>query len=243
MAVLFAYLDESGISGSPTATVVGGLIGRLPDWAQLAGLWNHQLVADGISCFHATKCRGGHDEYHSWRPDWERMARHYVNLATIAGDLHFRPVSGSVIFADWARLDDPVLKARFTSPYAFCFELCLFHIQAVAEELGEKAVVVYAINRQYAARAAEVAAAHVQSEAYCDRIISCVPARPEDAPPLQAADMAAYEMYHLFHSKNRTKRPKLELMPRLENADLANGYFYDFESLQILSAQKPSRFL
>ena len=241
--MLFAYLDESGISGSPTATIVGGLIGRLPDWEKLVGLWKSRLKADGINCFHATKCRGGHGEYHSWRPDFGRMKRHYTDLANIAGSMNFRPVSGSVLFKDWARLDDPALKSRFTSPYAFCFELCLFHIQKVATELGEQAMVIYAENDQYAARAAEVAAAHVQSQIYCDRIISCAPARPERAPPLQAADMAAYEMYHLFHSKNRSQRPDLELMPLLESPFQSNGYFYDFEALKVLSAQKPSRFL
>lgn len=167
------------------------------------------------------------------------MKAHYSDLAAIAGRSSLRPVSGSVLFADWDRLADPALKQRFLSPYGFCFELCLFHIQAVARELNEKALVVYAINEQYEARAAEVAHAYAKNMEHFDRINSCAPGRPETFVELQAADMAAYEMYHLFHSQNSPKRPQIELMPRLENPEVPNGFFYDYEALKELAAKGP----
>jgi len=161
-AVLLTYLDEAGLHGDPTATIVGGLIGRVEDWLQLEPRWRQRVAADHISAFHATKCRGGHGEYHSWRPDWPRMERHYRDLAKIAGDFGLRPVSGTVLRADWDALDEPRLKARFESPYVFCFELCLFHIETLARQLGDQAFVIYSVNQQHAARAGELAAAYVR---------------------------------------------------------------------------------
>jgi hypothetical protein len=236
---LCAYIDETGISGSPTATIVGGLIGRCDEWLKMEEPWRQRVADDGISCFHATKCRGGHGEYHPWRPDWARMERHYTELAHIAGRASLRPVSGSVLFADWMRLNDPTLKSRFLSPYGFCFELCLFHAQAIARELNETVMVIYALNEEYRERAAEVADAYVRNQHFFPLIKSCAPGRPAEVTPLQAADMAAYEMFHLFHSQNAPKRPKIELMPLLSNPETCNGFFYDYEALQVLTAKGP----
>lgn len=239
IAVLFAYLDETGTNGTPTATIVGGVVGLLPQIVQAEGRWRARVQQDGIKAFHATKCRGGHGEYHAWRPDWDRMKRHYSDLATIAGKYELRPVSGSVLFADWNALEDSAIKQRFPSTYAFCFELCLFHIQRVAKELGETAMVFYAVSQQYADRAAEVARAYTANKQWFDRIVSCAPAASNDIVPLQIADMAAYEMYHLFHSQGTAKRPDLELMPLLGDPMKPNGFFYDAEALRMLSAAGP----
>jgi hypothetical protein len=236
---LYAYVDETGISGSPTATIVGGLIGPADEWLKIEEPWRARVAGDGISCFHATKCRGGHDEYHPWRPDWARMDRHYTDLANIAGKAALRPVSGSVLFADWERLDAPNLKSRFLSPYGFCFEICLFHAQEIARERNEDLLVIYALNEQYKDRAAEVAAIYVKNQEHFPLIKSCAPGRPQEVTPLQAADMAAYEMFHLFHSQNAQKRPKIELMPQLRNPEAPNGFFYDYEALKVLAAEGP----
>lgn len=240
--MLYTYLDETGISGTPTATIVGGLIGLEDEWVKLEGQWSARVAADNISAFHATKCRGGHDEYYPWRPDCARMEKHYTDLAVIAGGFDLLPVSGSVLFADWERLDDPVLKQRFPSPYAFCFELCLSYIQKVAKSLNERAMVIDSINDQFVERAKEVAQAIVNSKVYYDRLVSCVPARPKEIKPLQAADMAAYEMYHLFHSQKSPKRPELELLQRLGISEVQSGFVYDYEAVQRLSRNGPSGF-
>jgi hypothetical protein len=141
-----------------------------------------------------------------------------------------------VIHADWQALDDPAIKQRFPSAYAFCFELCLFHIQRVARELQDEALVVYAINDQYAERAGEVARAYAANRQSFDRLRSVAPASQCGQPGLQIADMVAYEMYHLWHSAEATKRPEIELMPRLEAADQPNGFYYDADALKVLSA-------
>lgn len=244
VAVLYAYLDETGISGADAdkATIVGGLVGLEDEWVNLEGPWSARVKDDNISGFHASKCRGGHGEYHSWRPDWARMERHYTDLAVIAGGFDLRPVSGSVLLADWERLDDPALKQRYPSAYAFCFEVCLAFIQSVARDLNETAVVIYSINDQYVARANEVAQAHINSLGRSERIVSCVPARPEEVTPLQTADMAAYEMYHLFHSPKSPDRPELELMQHIGCSEKCSGFFYDYEALLGLSRRGPSGF-
>lgn len=236
IAVLYAYVDETGFSGATTATIVGGLIGTLDHWLPLETRWRARLAEDGISEFHATKCRGGHGEYHAWRPDWSRMEQHYSNLAAIATDYKLRPISGTVLSAAWKRAssENEWLVNRFVSAYGFCFEICLMHIQIIATEFDDQAYVVYALNPQYADRAETVGRVYERNIKYFDRITSCAPARPVEVIPLQAADMAAYEMYHLFHSQKNPKRPKLELMPLLGCSGQPNGYYYNYDGLQTL---------
>ena len=241
--MLWAYLDETGISGSGTATIVGGLIGKMEDWTRLEPRWRRRVTQDGVSMFHATKCRGGHDEYHAWRPDWERMKRHYADLAKIAADYPLRPVCGAVLTSDWERFEDPRLKARFESPYVFCFELCLFHIQTIAKSQRDSVYVVYSANEQYAGRAGELATAYVIDRWYFPNILSCKPALSKRVAALQAADMAAFEMYHLFHSKNSAKRPELNLMNHLDSGDLSNGFYYNYEGLKMLADRGPMDFI
>ena len=65
-AVLFAYLDESGTQQGATATVLGGLVGRVSDWTDISQRWRERLDIDGAQTFHATKLLGGHGEFHSW---------------------------------------------------------------------------------------------------------------------------------------------------------------------------------
>jgi len=50
-------------------------------------------------------------------------------------------------------------------------------------------------------------------------------------------------MYHLFHSKNATKRPALDLLVHLGADDLANGFYYDYNGLKVLVAEGPMDFI
>jgi hypothetical protein len=237
-AVLYAYVDETGLSGRDRAALVGGAIATEEAWRGLEPRWWNRVHQDGISEFHATKCRGGHGEYHAWRPDWNRMSRHYTALADIAADYGLRPTSGTLLLDDWERWEAPELKARLRSPYAFCFELCLFHIHQTALRSNERAVVVYSINQEHQEAAEALAVAYARNMDKVPRIVSCAPGKPKEIAGLQVADMMAYEMYHWWHSQNKPNRPPLELLPRTKRPlDNSTGVYYDLEGLRTLAAE------
>jgi hypothetical protein len=241
--VLWAYTDETGIHDGATATTVGGVIGHMNSWITRSDQWTQRLARDGIGEFHATKCRGGHGEFHAWRPDFARMSRFYTDLAAIAEGGGFLPVSGSVPNKDWAKFDGPRIKTRFPTSYRFCFELCLYHIYKIAERMGEQVMVFYALTGRPTTDdlSARIANVYLNGESFSKVIKSIAPGKPKTVWPLQMADMAAFELYHLWHSKNLPVRPPLELLSRLEGGE--NGFFYNLKALRVLERDGPSGFL
>ena len=88
---------------------------------------------------------------------------------------------------------------------------------------------------------AKIAVEYINNDYFSKVLMSIAPAKPKTVWPLQMADMAAYELFHLWHSRRGPKRPALELLPLLEGGD--NGFYYDLKALRVLEREGPSGFL
>ncbi len=238
-AVLFAYLDESGLNPTARATVVGGLIGPINQWVAFEAEWRAALPAP-ITVFHTRDCQRGIKDY-ARMTEAERMAL-YDKLAMISAHYQFIAVAGSIINADWlsAKTDDG-FRERYPSAYSFCFELCLLDIRRVAQAARQNVMVIYGFSDAYANRAAFVGHAYEQSQRFAACISSCSANRPENVVPLQAADMLCYEIYHQYQSEKHGKGPVPRLLPLLPQSTV--GFYHNRRAIENAVKRGPLGFI
>ncbi len=204
IAVLIAYLDESGThKGSPAVGVVG-LIGSLDAWERLEPLWAARLAQDDIKTFHAFDCLDCRGEYA------DMIYWNQARKDSLFGDLgRIVERSGVGIFGmqvaqhTWReafkRASSPyaILKPP-ASPYLYCFEACIELAVQWSEENagGEPIALVFANHEEYAASARKIADAHLLAPSNLkDRLTSLTFATPDEMIPLQAADLVSFEFY------------------------------------------------
>src|SRR5579871_2238783 len=164
LAVLYAYLDESGLHPGARTTIVGGLIGQFTDWMVVTALWRHRMDEDDIDTFHAVDCAGGHNEFFKYHDDERRRFLLWRDLANYIDANKFKPISGSLENAAYARVADAQFLERFPSAYSVAFEACLAQIDSYAEGQRTKAMVFFAIQQKYAKRSQYVAEAYELSQ-------------------------------------------------------------------------------
>ena len=234
VAVLYAYIDETGLNPQAKSVTVAGLVAPLQQWMQIQARWSKRMRATGIDTFHAQPCRGGHKDFKGMsEPDRNQL---YEDLAQIASESQPQPVAGSVSKSAWDGAEKTeVFADRYPSHYSFCFDLCLTAINRIAEEEGRRVIVIYAVNEQYLPRAQQVAQVYEASQRYLKWIAGCIPNTPAAVVPLQVADMLAYEVYH--HHQNASTRPPSDLLARLQYPFL--GYEYGSAELRTLIEAGP----
>jgi hypothetical protein len=65
MALLRAYVDESGIDAASTEFAFAGWVGPTDEWERVAPKWSEALASAGLAPgrpFHMTDCEGGHGQ-------------------------------------------------------------------------------------------------------------------------------------------------------------------------------------
>ena len=235
VAVLYAYLDETGLNQNARSVTVAGLVAPIEQWVGIQSKWSERMRQSGISTFHAQPCRGGHKKYKSM-PESERH-KLYEDLALILAEYQPQAVAGSVNRRAWDLVKKgQIFSDRYPSAYSFCFDLCLSGIQNICDEMNREVIIIYAINEQYLQRAKLVAEVYEASQRYLKCVKVCRPNTPSVAVPLQAADMLAYEVYH-YHQNVKTP-PKFDLLRHLKYPFVA--YEYDLPRLRRLIASGPN---
>ncbi len=199
--MLLAYFDESGEhnrdSGNLSRLTVGGLLTTLENWQRISAEWNKVLETKSVTTFHMTDFEAYEGEFHGWSKG--RHERLVERLLTI---LIKEPITiiGVSMVADGTR-------KRFRRTYAKCV------VQAINGacmsgrlNYGQQPLsLVFAKTNDFSYR---------RIAAWCDKIslalpslTSCTGTDPESCPPLQAADLVAYELARLERGQNRYRYP------------------------------------
>jgi hypothetical protein len=237
VAVLQAYLDETGLNASAKRLTVAGFIGGKLDWADLEPRWSRTLPQRG-EMFHARQCITGHKPYQAMgEPERHKL---YGRLSDVIARRPFKIVSASVDMDAWKeKRRDEQFEARYPSAYSFCFDLCLLNINAYGQEREREVSVTYAISDAYQKRAEAVSEAFVASERYSKWIVGCAPNRPQRIVPLQAADMVCYEIYSQNQETKLDIGPEHLVINKLYPKG-AIGLYHDAESLDEVIRRGPS---
>ena len=66
LAVLVAYMDESGIHKDAAVCAIAGYVGSSEEWKKFEYRWKQILSREGVSQFHMSEFESGHGEFKGW---------------------------------------------------------------------------------------------------------------------------------------------------------------------------------
>jgi hypothetical protein len=192
VTLLKTFMDETGIHDDATLVAVGGYISRPKHWRAWTKDWNR--AKRPIKVFHSTDCANFRGEFEGW--DKERRDQYVAQLLPV---MPAHELAGIVI---GVRLDDlatamtdyPELLEMFGTPYTACFQWAISIIMDMATERGkgERMAFVHEVNdfKGEALKAFEYVKEFLNPRAIP---MAMAFGSKADHPPLQAADVLAYE--------------------------------------------------
>lgn len=192
VAFVRAYLDESGTHDGSDVTTVSVILSRPTLWKEWTKAWN--VAKAPIKVFHSTDCANFRREFEGW--DKEYRDRYVANLLPVIGRFDFIGLVMGIDNRDVARLASEMPGARDTigSPYMVCLQMALHRTLDYLNELGvnDRIAFVHEDN-DFQAEAHRCFDWMKGLPSYRDREMTLSFAPKKLAPPLQAADVFAYE--------------------------------------------------
>ena len=197
--VLKIYMDETGIHDDAEMVAVGGYIARPRTWRDWTKHWNihKRRVPDGrksIGVFHSTDCANYWGEFEGWTVE---IRDPYV--AQLLPVMPAHELAGIVIGVNLVHLaaafkECPNLEEMFGTPYTACFQWAISIIMEIATERGngERMAFIHEVNDYKA----DVFKSFDYVKTYLNpkKIPMTIGfGTKAEYPPLQAADVLAYE--------------------------------------------------
>lgn len=223
--MLTAYFDDSGTHSKSDVVLWSGLCGNERQWALLSALWTEKLKSpspakDPLTHFHMAHCQDSRGEF----AGWNRVATDFLvhELGGIILQSGVWGVACAVYRKDWDDLVSGNWREAWGDAEQYAAMNCftnLSKMRLVAPNiLGEEKIAVafddrpssnehvkscYDIYRMSSAVGAEFASISFVSAAKC--------------PPLQAADLVAWEHYQFAKDRmtDRTNTPRRKQFRRL----------------------------
>lgn len=190
--MLKVYLDESGIhDGSPIVTV-GAYIGRPKVWRDWTKRWVREIRP--IKVYHATDAQNLSGEFENWTPEGVgALAQKILPIITET------EIAGLAVGMDLRLFEDAMkgrddLRAIFGTPYIACVQWAMQIILNIAFSVrnDERIAFVHENNSYHG----QVMDAFNWMKVHSNRgnnAISLTFGTKKDYPPLQTADILAYE--------------------------------------------------
>jgi hypothetical protein len=221
LVLLKAYFDESGVHQGSQTALIAGFVGTPAEWEPLEARWNEILEGARIPYFHSTEMAS---HWFLGRPEIHEYVKQQLADAIAERDL--QSVVCAVDTADWAEVAHlhPEFTSVFPKPYNFCHEVVAQDVGAWSEanSNGEPVALVFAEYNEFRPHANEVYDAYRSSPFWAKAFSSISFAPMKLHPPLQAADMLAYDYFerisHIRHvpeheqSNDPNRRMVLTLM-------------------------------
>ncbi|HEV2561106.1 MAG TPA: DUF3800 domain-containing protein [Rhizomicrobium sp.] len=228
VAVIKAYMDESGThKGSPVVTV-GAYVAHSATWRDWTKNWNRQKRP--IKVFHATDCAALAGEFEGWSAP--QRDEYVKNLLPVIGG------GGLIGHAAGIRMDDfrsvasayPELARVFSTPYTACFQWVIQEILTSLNRVGAQDRVAFFHEENDFQKDALDCFSYLR-ERYnsTGRVLSLTFGGKADYTPLQAADTLAYEANKRLRNVNSPDRRSWGAMN--PNKDRRQLKYFDRESL------------
>ena len=192
IAVLQAYMDESGVhDGSPVVTVAA-YIERPKQWRAFAKEWNAKKKP--IRIYHAADAQNLHGEFEGWKPE-----RRDELVKRILPVIPKHKLAGVVIGIrlhefEKAMKPHPELSEMFGTPYTACFHWTVQRIMNLMEQVGNnERIAFFHETNDYQGEAIDAFKFIKEQRTKHKSIMSLTFGTKDDYVPLQAADVLAYE--------------------------------------------------
>jgi Protein of unknown function (DUF3800) len=227
VVVLKAHLDESGIHDNSHVVTVGAYLAKPKMWRHWIKEWNQ--AKRPIRIFHSADCANLHGEFKGWSES-ERDALVAKALPTIA-DAHLAGFVIGISLDDFnnALASRADLRGLFGTPYTACFQWIIQSIINRAIEFGNtERIAFFHENNDYHAEAFEAFDWVKKHRNPGERGVTLTFGAKEDFPPLQAADVLAYEGNKRLRDLSR---PCRRAWTALKPAKNIRYLYYDRENI------------
>jgi Protein of unknown function (DUF3800) len=210
--VFKAFLDEAGIHDGARVVSVAGYFARPKQWRDFTRDWNRVLRPSGIECFHATDCQALEGEFRGWTA--EKRDELVKKLLPIIP----KYATG---FARVIVLDDlrPALDARphlrkfLESPYKACFQWIIQEaIRNIRRNNSPEKIAFFHERNDHRKAAIESFDWLKKHHDPNNNLVSLTFGDPITYPPLQAADILAFESGKRVLNKTGLKRRSYEVL-------------------------------
>ena len=185
-------MDESGIHDGAEVVVVAAYVGRPKTWREWTKEW--KLAKYPIKVFHAVDCANFKGEYEGW--DKARRDPYVANLLPIMPAHELAGIVIGIHLSAFKKEIDahPELKEMFGELYSACFQWAVSIILDFANERGKGERMTFVHEQNNYRGDASKAFAFVKANLNPRNIpVEFKFGAKADYPPLQAADVLAYE--------------------------------------------------
>lgn len=222
VAVLKAYLDESGVhDGSPVLTVAA-YTAKPKTWRDWTRTWN--AAKRPIRVYHAADAANLSGEFEGWeKPAMNALA---ARLLPVIADAEIAGVVAGIHLGEFekATKDRPDLRGLIGHPYGACFHWLVGQIVRLQNKLGSAERIAFVHeNNDHQGHALESFDWIKQNVNFGDRAISLSFGTKADYVPLQAADILAYEANKRLRDPSKPERRAWAALKPKQNVMV--GYF------------------
>lgn len=242
LALLVAYLDESGTHKGSRITAVSGFVGTKDTWAEIENSWKEALADFEVPAFHSVDCEQGEGDFS--RMDIALRVALVNRLARLIGRQKGRllPVWSAVFNDGWEKVQR---IGRFGEAHPKPFHLCFRYVAqrlsdwSARQAGGSQIALVYAEQSEFERSVLDLYSAYRDTRRE-GRFVSLTIASPRVYVPLQAADLLAYEMNwdwtELEYGANRetlTSRYRTPLKFIRDGLGVLAGGGYDEDAIRL----------
>ncbi len=239
-----AVFDESGTDAEAPYVTVAGYISTVQRWERFSAEWRETLRAFGLTRFHMVDFAQRVREFASW--DEKRRVRVFNRFARLI-DKHVRfGIGFAVVKADFERIVLPYISEQHPlhEPYIWIIK-CLVETLARAQSRGRIPRRPVALILDKGCHSAALAHRYIESlqvtaPKWGNVVASVTSSVNEEFPPLQAADIIAYEVrkYVADYEARGKKIPRRTLLRLGAHKPVDFAYHAEESLTRMISSMK-----
>ncbi|TCB17799.1 DUF3800 domain-containing protein [Rhizobium leguminosarum bv. viciae] len=194
----YVYIDESGTHADSPSLAMAAYVFEEAQAPRFSRDWQRDLKQFGLPYAHMTDCATGNGHYASLS-----MQQRIETEKALIAHIRHRSLVGIAVAVDYSRYRELFGKGRYDhDAYTFCTALCIRAVHEWGMRSGFSGQFVYVFEAGHAAQGeANLAMNNVRSSSYGESYNSHMFLDKQDAPPLQAADMLAWQWGHYLRRR------------------------------------------
>jgi uncharacterized phage-like protein YoqJ len=203
VAMIWAYFDESGVHNLSTSKlewlVIGGALATEDNWARLSEDWKVALEDAKINVFHMTDFETYNGEFEGWTEEQHDVL---LDRLLVIQAKYVHEIFGATHDNKKNMKQRKVFRKIYRNNVADIIMIAANHLMI---DQNDPISLMFAAHKEITHKNLEGHFMDLVRDD--DRFAECVVGKPKDYPPLQMADLIAYELSHSIGSK--TVRPSL----------------------------------
>lgn len=233
-----AYFDESGHTSDSKVLTVGAVIAKIEQWENFTEKWERRLRRAKVPALHMTDFERRIEPFAGW--DQHKRASFITDVAAILKNNIELGVCHSVTLDDWNAVMPAIFPAeadfvRRRGPYVLLFQSCIEDIIKYVRVPAGLTIACVFDNSSFIRGAIADHYVSIRRDQQLEQVLGDLTFMDTSkTPPLQAADILAYEGYK--HIVNQVieygTRPERKLHISLIKSKRISAGWYDRQALQ-----------